>query len=263
MSLAQLGNYTFRINPSQVLFTYDVDTSVTNTVGGRVVQAYGATLGDITVQGLFGQERTGSRRESWLLAEQFQAAVGQMVVAQSIPPSAAQLQGTDRTPMHQPVRFVYNDDDPTRRAAGLPIHNWDMMVYIKSLKDVKSGASTMSHETGKFSYGYTLTLFYVEDNTGTLKTTLIDQFIQRLSEGVGWQRSSFNGGMSVDDLKTYLAANSPDGTLHGLILKQYREAATGAVTPGIGATANSAGMTLGPGTTAPAPVNPAAPGGGN
>lgn len=239
MSVARLGDYSFRIAPSQVLFTYDVDTAVIPTVGGRVVQAYGATLGDITVQGLFGQERKKGGRESWQLAEEFQLAVGRMVQAQSKAPTPLQLQGRDATPMHQPVRFIYNDDTPQRRAANLPVHNWDMMVYIKALKDVKSGSSVMSHETGKFSYGYTLTLFFVEDNTGTLKTTVIDTFIQRLSEGVGWQRTSFNGMMSLDDMKAYLAANSPDGTLHGLILKQFREAATGAATPGLQATAQT------------------------
>lgn len=259
MSIAQLGNYSFRINPSQVMFSYDVDTAVIPTVGGRVVQAYGATLGDITVQGLFGQDRVAGK-ESWEMAEEFQGAMARMVQQQSTPPSTAQLVGTDTTPMHQPFRFIFNDDSPDRQKAGLPIHNWDMMVYIKSLKDVSSGDYTMTHQTGKFTYGYTLTLFYVEDNTGLLQTTVLDQFIARLSEGVGWQRTSFNGGMQIDDLKAYLAANSPDGTLHGLILKQFREAASGqAATPGASATADNASQNsvqsstaTGTGTTAPA-----------
>jgi hypothetical protein len=225
MSIARLGNYTFRINPSQVFFSYDVDTTVINTVGGRVVQAYGATLGDITVQGLFGQERSGKGRPSWKLAEEFQDAIGQMVVAQSRPPTPGQLAGYDGTPMHQPIRFLFNDDSPERRASGLPLHNWDMMVYIKALRDT-DGNATMVHETGKFSYGYTLTLFFVEDNTGKLITTVLDQFIQRLSEGIGWQRTPFNGMMSKDELKAYLDANSPDGTIHGLVLKNFRETAT-------------------------------------
>lgn len=256
MSIAQLGNYTFRINPSQVFFTYDVDTAVINTIGGRVVQVYGATVGDIVVQGLFGHDHSRQLGESWRMAEQFQTAIAQLVQQQSTPPSKLQLQGRDNTPMHQPFRFVFNDDSPERRAANLPLHNWDMMVYIKSLKDFKTDY-TISHETGKFSYGYTLTLFYVEDNTGKLVSNVVDEFIKRLSEGVGWQRTAFNGGMTVEDLKSYLAANSPDGTLHGLVLKQLRDTASGQQTPGLVQTSQSAAAGA-VGDTGGAPASPGA-----
>jgi hypothetical protein len=219
---ATLGSYTFRINPSQVFFSYDMDTKVIPTIGGRVVQVYGCTLGDMTIQGLFGEERTGAMRQSWQLAEEFATAIGQMVVQQSVPPSVAQLAGTDSTPMHQPFRFLFNDDTPERRAAGMPVHNWDLNVYIKGLKDAK-GEFTVSHETGKFSYGYQLTLFIVEDNAGTLIQGITDDFISRLADGVGWQQSAFNGPMTIADVQSYLAGASPDGTLHSLIQKELSE----------------------------------------
>lgn len=209
--VAQLGELEFRISPSQVFFTYDVDTAVIPTIGGRVVQAYGATLGDVTVQGTVGEDRaTGA--EGWELADQFQLQIGEMVIAQSTPPSTAQLSGADATPMHQPVRFFYSDG----------IRNWDLMVYVKSLKDIKSDY-TVSHETGKFFYGYTLTLFIVEDNTGLLKAGIVDEFINRLAEGVGWEQSAYNGYVTNDEMKAYVAANSPDGTIHGLLMKQHSD----------------------------------------
>lgn len=249
MAFAQLGSYSFRIAPSQVLFTYSVDTSVINTVGGRVVQVYGSTIGDITVQGLFGQERTGGMRDSWQLAEEFQAAIASMVAQQSKIPTGLQIQGRDPTPMHQPVRFVYNDA-PGAANTGLPVHNWDCMVYIKSLRDVSANDAVVEHATGKYSYGYTLTLFVVQDNSGTLKTAAVNNFIDRLADGVGWQRTRYNGPMDKAELQAYIDANSPDGTIHGLVLQEFNDASEGAYfeqqgaatnpTPGGAATANDA-----------------------
>lgn len=248
--VAQLGSFTWRINPSQVSFSYDMDTAVINTIGGRVVQVYGATMGDLVIQGLFGQERGGQNRESWTLAEQFQTMIASMVEIQSLAPSDLQVTGRDATPMHQPFRFLYNDDTPDRRAAGLPVHNWDMQVYIKSLRDVKSPDYTVEHTTGKFSYGYTLTLFIVEDNTGKLTSQATDDFIQRLSAGVGWKKSVYNGPMTKDELKKYLAANSPDGTVHGLVLQQYADVTQGNL-PGGEATIKAAADANKPATTTP------------
>lgn len=220
-SPAYLGNVTFRLNPSQVFFSYDMDTKVIPTIGGRVVQVYGCTLGDMTIQGMFGQDRAG-RQESWQLAENFQNDIAEIVAAQSTPPSAAQLRGTDNTPMHRPTRFVFNDDTPDRRRAGLPVHNWDLMVYVKSLKDIKSGY-TITHQTGKFSYAYQLTLFIVEDNTGTLLTRVTDDFVTSLADGIGWAQTAYNGPLTTADVGTYLSQNSPDGSIHGLLQKELAE----------------------------------------
>jgi hypothetical protein len=259
VSYAQLGSYRFRVSPSNVIFPYQVDSVTIPTVGGRVVQVYGVTLGDIIVQGLFGQDRA-NRRESWQLAEEFQAAVGGMVQRQSKAPTTGQLAGYDPATMHPPVRFLYTDDTPDRRAAGLPIHNWDFQVYIKSLQDSDDPNFTVSHSTGKYSYGYTLTLFMVEDNSRILRQVAIDKFINRLTEGVGWKRTVYNGPMNPEELKAYVAANSPDGTIHGLVLKQMQEAANG----GVGITGGAAqGAALGridqPGATPGLPGSPSAP----
>lgn len=219
MALANLGGLTFRINPSQVSWNYSVDAAVIPTVGGRVVQVYGVTLGDMTIQGLFGQERNGQRRDSWQLAEQFQKNIALLVQKQSAIPTAAQLSGADATPMHPPMRFVYIDEK----------HNWDFTVYIKSLRDVASSTAVVEHKTGKFSYGYTLTLFIQQDNTGKLAAVAKNEFIDRLSNGMGWKRTPYNGAMSTVELENYLKTNSPDGTIHGLVLQQFTQAGQGQI----------------------------------
>jgi hypothetical protein len=229
MSVASLGDIRLRINPSQVHWEYSVDAAVIPTVGGRVVQVYGVTLGDMTVQGLYGQKRDGVPKESWELAEDFLKNIRRLAIEQSRPVTAAQLSGVDPTPMHRTWRFYYNDDTAERRNNGLPIHNWDFQVSIKSLKDIAAPSFSLAHQTGKFSYGYELTLFLHQDNTGKLSTVAKNAFIERLSSGLGWQRTPYNGHMTVADLQAYLSKNSPDGTIHGLVLKQFETASTGQV----------------------------------
>jgi hypothetical protein len=225
MGSATLGGLTFRIDPSQVSWSYDVNVAVTPTVGGRVVQVHGVTMGDMTIRGLFGQDRVNGK-ESWEMAEQFVTDVGKLVDRQSARPTIAQLNGTDPTPMHPTLRFLYNDESsPTRR--GLPVHDWDFNVYIKGLRDVDTDA-TMAHSTGKYSYGYTLTLFIVQDNTGKLSQVAQNAFIDRLSNGLGWKRGPYNGLMTANDLASYLQSKgAPD--IHSYVLQQYQQATTGTV----------------------------------
>lgn len=236
--IASLGGIPLRIAPSQVSWDYNVDTCVIPTVGGRVVQVLGATLGDMTVQGLYGQDRNpGSPQESWKLAEAFHDQIARLVDKQSQKPTTAQLSGQDPTPMHPYHRFVYNDDTPAVRSQGLPVHNWDFNVYIKDFRDVDGSGMSVQHKTGKFSYGYQLTLFIVEDNTGKLVEVAKNEFIERLSNGLGWQRTPYQGHMTLADLQQYLQRNSPDGTIHGLVLKQFQNASAGQL-PGYGTATN-------------------------
>lgn len=230
MGNGSIGGVRFRIDPSQVSIPYKMNVAVTPTVGGRVVQVHGVTFGDMTIRGLFGQDRT-NRRESWQLAEDFSTAVGKLVDKQSARPTMAQLTGTDPTPMHPTLRFLYNDANSTNRR-GLPVHDWDFNVYIKSLKEIE-GDSTVSHTTGKFSYGYTLTLFIVQDNTGKLAQVAQNAFIDRLSKGLGWKRGPYNGLMTAADLASYLQGKGA-ADIHSYVLQQYQNSVTGTV-PGASA----------------------------
>lgn len=225
MGSATLGGVRFRIDPSQVSWSYEANVAVTPTVGGRVVQVTGVTLGDMTIRGLFGQDRV-NRKESWQLAEDFAVAIGKLVDKQSARPTMAQLTGTDPTPMHPTLRFLYNDEaSPTRR--GLPVHDWDFNVYVKGLRDV-DGNATISHTTGKYSYGYTLTLFIVQDNTGKLAQVTQNAFIDRLSKGLGWKRGPYNGLMTAADLASYLQGKGA-ADIHSYVLQQYQSSTTGTV----------------------------------
>jgi hypothetical protein len=230
MGNASLGGLRFRIDPSQVAIPYEMNVAVTPTVGGRVVQVHGVTFGDMTIRGMFGQDRT-NRRESWQLAEDFALSVQRLVDRQSARPTMAQLTGTDPTPMHPTLRFLFNDEgSPTRR--GLPVHDWDFNVYVKSLRDI-DGSATINHSPGKYSYGYTLTLFIQQDNTGKLAQVAQNAFIDRLSKGLGWKRGPYNGLMTAADLASYLQSKGA-ADIHSYVLQQYQNSVTGTV-PGASA----------------------------
>lgn len=254
MALASLGGVPFRINPSQVTWSYEADVNVIPTVGGRVVQVLGVTMGDMTIQGLFGHDRAKGV-ESGDLAEAFMQRIAGLVDQQSALPTMAQLTGADPTPMHPTVRFIYNDEADAA-ARNLPGHNWDFNVYIKSLKDVSDPNSTITHRTGKYSYGYTLTLFIMQDNTGKLTEVATNSFIDRLSSGLGWKRSTYNGQMTAAELQNYLQNNSPDGTIHGLVLQQFQKAGQGQVVSNLPTPANPGSGTGGPAPTDARGTNP-------
>src|SRR4051812_24078460 len=57
LSFAGGPSVKFRIDPTEISWDFKINTSVTNTVGGRVVQVTGATLSDIIVHGGFGERR--------------------------------------------------------------------------------------------------------------------------------------------------------------------------------------------------------------
>lgn len=273
--VATLGDLTFRVAPSQISWEYHLDSTVINTIGGRVVQVYGATLGDMTIQGLFGQQAGGTTGNTATIpvssmqeAKNFSSRIAAMVDKQGARPTPDQLTRKDLTPMHQPFRFTYTGDG---------VHQWDFSVYIKALADVNDPEYVISHKTGKYAYGYNLTCFIVEDHTDQLAQIATDAYIERLTQGVGWKHTMYNGPMSVDELKAYLQANSPDGTIHGLVLKEYEDAAKGQIPdpgtiapnpiPGGAPTAAAADLaTGGPGTGAgppvPAPAPPPPPGAG-
>lgn len=222
MGSATLGGLTFRIDPSQVSIDYSMNVAVTPTVGGRVVQVHGMTWGDLTIRGLLGQDRA-NRRESWQLAEDFKASIERMADVQSARPTNAQLLGTDPTPMNPPFRFTFNDVGSPARGH-LPAHEWDFNVYVKDLRDVNAD-STIEHATGKFSYGYTLTLFVVQDNTGKMQQVAQNAFIDRLATGLGWKRTAYNGFLTAADLQAHLGGSD----IHDWVLKQYSDASSGNV----------------------------------
>jgi len=200
MATARLGNYSFRIDPSQVQYSYQIDFATIDTIGGTVVQVLGATTGDITISGTFGQDHAG-KRSSWEIAESFHANIKRMMDAQVVP-----QQQSAGGPVHQPINFTYNSGNV----------NWNMKVLIKSISDL-DGTGAITHSNGKFSYGYTLTLFLVEDSSLILKKVATDAFISRVASGVGWKANQFSGTGDISDAIAFIQAHSTDGTYQGYL----------------------------------------------
>lgn len=200
--LAQLGDVTFRINPQEVSWNFQVFTNPIKTIGGRVVQVTGAALSDITVRGQYGEDHAKSvvwyqqnpkahtdgdkaPGRSWRLAEDFTEEIRRLMVLTSPPPTPT---GLYQRPV--PLRFYY------------PARGWDFQVFIRSVQDDRGG-NAVSHQTGKFSYGYVLTLVPVGDNTLQLagkdaaklqimKDKAVATAIARISDGMGWKQTKFN-----------------------------------------------------------------------
>lgn len=190
--LASLGGVAFRINPQDIAWNYRINSVVKDTVGGRVVQVLGATLTNITIQGEYGEDhsRGASSGEgpgrSWRLAEAFIKTMRDLMERQSLD---SRKSGSR---MQEPLRFLY------------PAKGWDFSVYLLSVADPDGGS--IQHRTGKFSYSYALTLFIVADNQGDLQSLAsgevgvlaqnrqraVEDYIARVSEGVGWKRTDFN-----------------------------------------------------------------------
>lgn len=184
MGLASLGfnngpSITFRIDPQSVDWNFKINTTVIPTVAGRVVQVLGATLSDLSVAGQYGQNvKAGVNGESWKQAEAFVNKVREIQAFQS-------RDSREFGKMHIPAVFNYSPK------------NWRFQVYVKALQDTRGGSVT--HETGRFSYDYILTLFIVDvisDDLNVLKgakAQAVDKYIARISDGIGWHFSQYNG----------------------------------------------------------------------
>lgn len=200
---------TWRINPNSVDWNWTINTSVTPTIGGRVIQVIGATLDDLVIAGSFGESHgDGPDGESWLLAESFYKKIREMMAWQS-------RDATDPGKMHPPAVFNF------------PLKNWRFSVYIKDLTDPQGGGS-VSHSVGKFSHEYQLTLFIVEELSDSLvkagtshgvlsaaKAKVIDDYLARISDGIGWKFSQYNGHVTDPDKPGADASKSSSGGTAG------------------------------------------------
>lgn len=196
MGYASLGfsggpSVSFRIDPDSIEWNFKINTTVIPTVAGRVVQVLGATLSDMSVMGHYGQNHAaGQDGESWKLAEAFANKIRQIQEYQS-------RDSTQRGLMHVPATFNYSPK------------GWRFQVYIKSLADSRGGS--VAHATGRFSYDYQLQLFIVDvisDDLHVLtgaKKNAVDAYIARISDGIGWHFSQYNGQVPA----------SPTGGLYG------------------------------------------------
>lgn len=198
------GSVTFRLNPTNVDWNFQINTAVTETVGGRVVQVLGADLSDIDVRGVLGSP-DGTADSAWKAAETFFQDVAALVSKQSkdaiIPDQL----------MKHPMVFNF------------PAKGWKFEVYIKSLVD-DLGNTAVTHTPGRFAYGFTLTLSVLNDlantsriignSNGTLKkaadAAVADWIKREAIDGIGWKASLYNGPAAI------LTAATPDNSDGGV-----------------------------------------------
>lgn len=215
----------FRIDPESIDYNVQVHTSVTQTVGGTVVQLLGSSISDVTVAGSIGEDHTRGpdtdgvhKGVSWKLAEEFFQSIQeiQQVSAQgSTTPGSAT--GTN---FIQPVTFIY-------APKGIRFQ-----CYIKSIIDPDGdGQAGVVHRVGRANFRYVLTLFPVQEGSTSLtkagtsngvldkaKAAAIDAYIGRISQGIGWRFTAYNGGSTPDvpwnsDFQKSNTSVTPDSTL--------------------------------------------------
>jgi hypothetical protein len=215
----------FRIDPDSIDYNITVHTSVTQTVGGTVIQLLGTSISDVTVQGSIGEDHTLGRDtdgehkgKSWKIAETFFETVQafqQLQTAGSTTPGSA-VGGVDL----QPVTFIYSPK-------GIRFQ-----CYIKSITDpAGDGSAGVVHKLGRANYQYVLTLFPVQEGSTTLmkagtsngvldkaKAAAIDAYIGRISKGIGWKFTAYNGGSTPDaswnsDFQKSNTTATPNSTL--------------------------------------------------
>lgn len=175
----------FRLDPEQVEWNFTVHTRVFDTIGGRVIQVLGGALSDVTIQGSIGEEFEAKDSsgafagESWRLHESFIKQIREMMTYQA---RDAGIQRQYSEMMHKPARFTFGPK------------GWDFVVYIKAIEDPEGGS--ISYKVGRVNHKYTLRLFIVEDSSSVITrvgSQMINDYIDRISNGIGWRYSQFNG----------------------------------------------------------------------
>lgn len=233
MGVASLGfangpSLTFRVDPESVDYRVKVFSNVEETVGGRVVQITGTQVTDVMVSGSLGEDRTrGHARSidsehpgvSWKLAEEFFRKIQSMMTEQSFDSSQV---GRNARFTLRPATFVYSP-------LGLRFQ-----CYVKSITDPEGdGTAGVVHKVGRSNYKYTLALFPVlgdnelrlagQSANGVLdraKSMAIDAYIGRISQGIGWRFTAFNGGSTPSsswgsDWQKANSSATPNSTLLG------------------------------------------------
>jgi len=208
MGLAKLGfaggpSLTFRIDPELIDYNIKVHTAVTNTVGGRVIQILGTTVSDVIIQGSIGEDRSMGRDTngehagvSWKMASNFFLNIQAMQQLQTVgtnTPGSAKKTGF----FLEPATFIYSPK-------GIRFQ-----CYIKSIVDPDGdGTAGVVHKVGRSNYRYVLTLFPVQEGSTDLtkagmssngvldqaRAKAVDAYISRISQGIGWKFTAYNGG---------------------------------------------------------------------
>ena len=171
MGEAIFAGYKFRLDPESVSWGYKAKAQDTPTMGGKVVQVFGTEITDMTLEGSFGVG-------GWRQQERFLASMKEIGTQQA----ADYLVSNSTKP---PFKFIY------------PPKGWDFMCYLKAYEN-PSGGRSVTLDPFIVNPRWRLVLFIVEDNSD-LKTISQNAYIARLSKGLGWRQSEYNGGYGLTD----------------------------------------------------------------
>ena len=168
MGVATFAGYRFRIDPDNIQWTYDAKTKTMNSVGGRVVQIFGTTVGNMILTGSFG---VGGWQEQVRFLQRMK--------------TIGEQQSEDNLSKHNkpPLRFSY------------PPRGWDFQVYLKDFSS-PDGPLAVNMTPVTFNPRWQLTLFIAQDNAD-LQTVATNAYIARLSKGIGWKQSEFNAPLTA------------------------------------------------------------------
>lgn len=208
MGLASIGGRQLRIDPTTVAWEFTTKATETLTIGGKVVQVFGTRLTDMTVRGRFG---------SWAEQEDFLAWVKDVGAKQAL------------NPPPPPMRFTY------------PPMRLSFSVYLKSFAQPGAPASVY-HSPEIVAPEWELTLFIEDDYTGLAKVAT-DRYIERISEGLGWAPSKYNGPLDQSEVETLVRGATVTGDIREYLIRE-REASADALISTASSTLPPAGTGL-------------------
>jgi hypothetical protein len=177
---ASIDGIPMRLNPTSISWPYTMKIADQRTLGGKVIQLLGVTLGDLTVEGTFG---VGGFEEQQAF---FDRIVNYM-------DTQMPLKGNP-----SPLHFLW------------PERGWDFWCFVRSM--TQQGAQTAIRADNKtFAPGFVLTLFIQEDNGDLIravKTSAAAAFIGRLTAGLGWKQTAFNGPTGAEEVSAVLSGRT-------------------------------------------------------
>jgi hypothetical protein len=190
---------TFRVNPDNIYWDWQILTNTIETIGGRVIQVIGAYLNDLIITGSLGQDHSTPEGVSWRQAEAFLSLIQQIMEYQSRDSNQQNL-------MHPPAVFSY------------PPLGWRFNCYVEALDDADSPGTSIVMSPGKFNQRYQLSLFIVDDASEALvkagesngvvnqkAAAAINAYMARISNGIGWHFSQYNGPITSNSGPTVKA----------------------------------------------------------
>lgn len=160
-----LDGKEFRTLPTSYDWEYKIKMNDWKTMGGKVIQIYGVRMGDLTISGQFS---TPEEQAEWFKKVKSIADAQVPVLGAAAP---------------RPVRLIWTE------------RGWDFMVFVKSFKQVGAATSVMARNDIA-DIKWTMTVFVNQDNGKIVKAAqdaAAAAYIRRISDGLGWQQSEWNG----------------------------------------------------------------------